>query len=284
MKISISTNVSLADFNIIKFTVPSWLRVFDNYIQEVVIVVDPQKPDGRLAKQYTKYAELEYLMESVNYLAKLDNRIRVEILLNGNDMDKVLEKWFINEYPYRCQSGTPISAFINAVEVCNSDFILRCDCDFLFFEDGFLKEAFSRLHSEDFDIIEPPMLGFPEDLLSHASLGAFMMFKKNFANKCLPMKAHKLDLLRIIHRKLRFRPTFLNLEEMISIEKVENRIKHCRLNSNLGFSMHLPKRDIVLLPNFQNVIDNFERGVIPETQISAGRNFDPNLWAKQYWQ
>jgi len=284
MKFTISTNVSFADFNMIKFTIPNWLRVFDQKLEELIIIVDPQKPTGRLAGQYNKYAELQQLMESVNTVSKIDSRIRVELLKDGEKIDKILKIWFKKGFPYRCQSGTPISAFIYAVEECKTDFILRCDCDMLFNENGFLNEAISRFKNNKFDILEPPLLGFDEKGNTPASLGAFMIFKNNFSKNCLPMKAHKLDYFRRIHRKLELRPVYLNLEEMVTIEKKENRIRHCRLDQSLGFSLHLINRDDVLLPNFNNIIKHVEKGIVPDTQRHIGRNFDPILWPDSFWQ
>jgi hypothetical protein len=284
MKFTLSTNVSFADFNMIKYTLPNWLRVFDQRLDELIVVVDPQKPTGRLAGQYNKYAELQQLMDSVESISKLDCRIRVEFLNDINKINQFLGKWFFKGYPYRCQSGTPISAFIYAVEECKTDFILRCDCDMLFFENGFLDEAIDRFQKKTFDILEPPLLGFDENWNTPASLGAFMIFKYNFTSNCLPMKAHKLDYFRRIHRTLKSRPVYLNLEEMVTIEKNENRIRHCRLDQSLGFSLHLINRDDVLLPNFENIIKHVEQGIVPDAQRNIGRNFNPALWSEKYWQ
>jgi hypothetical protein len=283
MKLSLATNVSFADYNIIMFTIPNWLRVFDKYLYELVIIVDPQKPVGRLSYQYSNYAKLEQLMDSVNKISELDNRIRIEILDNNLKTNNYLTKWFKKGFPYRCQSGTPIAAFIYAVEECKSDFILRCDCDMLFYENGFLEKAHFLLENNLFNLLEPPMLGIKTEINRNPSLGAFIISRSKFHKNCLPFKAHTLKYLRKIHRFLKNRSVYLNLEEMIAIEKLNNRISHINLPDNLGFSLHLINRNDVLLPNFINLVYNFENGLVPNSQRQYGRNFNPKFWTSNFW-
>lgn len=281
---SIGSNVSLADSKMIRYTVPNWLRVFGSSLKEIVLIIDPQSPTGRLGKQYDYYAKLDDLIYEVKKLEELDSRVRSTMIKTGKEMEKDLRHWFKRGYPIRCQSGTPIAAFINAVEECTNDFVLRCDSDFLFFENGFLNDGYDLLSSEEFDIIEPPMLGVPQR--NDISLGAFMVIPSLFKANCLPIKAHKIDILRRIHRKIQRLPTYINLEEMISVEKAKSRVKHCNLDGGLGkgFSLHLINRTDVMLPGFGNVIAHIELGDAPKSQTDRGRNFDSDLWTKSYWK
>jgi hypothetical protein len=281
--LSVTTNISLADSDLIQFTIPNWIRVFGNRLKEVVIVVDPQRLTGRLGSQYKNYAKLDQLMARVEMVRQMDRRIRVSMLKEGEEMNAILRRWFIRGYPIRCQSGTPIAAFIQALEEGSEDLVLRCDCDMLFFEAGFLEKAREVLIRDEFDIIEPPLLGFDGGTSKSVSLGAFMAMRSHLSENCLPIRPHRLGIIRCIHRLFKGRPVYLNLEEMVAIEKRKGAIKHCNLDQSLGCSLHIYRRDDVLLPGFINLVRKFERGSISHQQRLAGRNFEPTLWEQSYW-
>ena len=72
-RLSIGSNVSLADYQMIEHTVPNWLRVFDNYLDEICLIIDPQKPTGRLCKQLisTQFKSFTIIK---NFLVKFKSR------------------------------------------------------------------------------------------------------------------------------------------------------------------------------------------------------------------
>ena len=93
-RLSIGSNVSLADYQLIEHTVPNWLRVFDNYLDEIFLIIDPQKPTGRLGKQYDYYSNLETLKLAVKKLELMDPRIK-SIVLAGGDKKKCSANSFV---------------------------------------------------------------------------------------------------------------------------------------------------------------------------------------------
>jgi hypothetical protein len=278
-RLSIGSNVSLADYQMIEHTVPNWLSVFDNYLDEICLIIDPQKPTGRLGKQYDYYSNLETLTLAVKKLELMDPRIKGIALAGGDQKKRMQRKWFRYGYPERCQSGTPIIAFINALEVLNSkNLALRCDCDMLFYEAGFLDVAYEKLYTGDYDVIEPPLLGYSENRTGPVSLGAFLVLPEIFSKNCLPITPHKIDFLRQIKRAFQGMSPYLNLEEMVKIEKNCGRINHCNLDQSLGWSLHIPNRSDVTSSNFLKVKAFVEKGIASDAQRAYGRNFNPQLW------
>jgi len=157
------------------------------------------------------------------------------------EMQDMLKKWFKNATPIRCQAGTPIAAFIQAVEETDGELVLRCDCDMLFFDNGWLKIAQELLEEGAFDLIEPPRFGVTKNKQEISiSTRAFLLRPSDFKKNCLPMKAHRLDFLRWIHRYIHSRPTYLPLEQMFTLEKIKGNLGHCILNNQLGYSLHIP--------------------------------------------
>jgi len=208
----------------------------------------------------------------------------VSTILSEKAMQTLLKKWFNKGTPIRCQAGTPIAAFIQAVEESEAEMVLRCDCDMLFYENGWLGKALKLFEEGVYDLIEPPHLGFRGNQASPVSTRAFLLRPHAFARTCLPMKAHRLDPARRIHRYLHGRPTWLALEQMFSVEKAQDRLRHGILNEQLGFSLHVPNRGDVLLPGFENIVSNVECGRVSESQQISGMNFYPPKWPPVYWR
>lgn len=281
---SIATNVSLADWRTIRHTIPSWLRIFGDQVSEVVLIIDTQRSVGRIADLHGRFTDLDTLLKEVERLKRLDDRIRASTILSEKEMKKLLKKWFKKSMPIRCQAGTPIAAFIQAVEESEAEMVLRCDSDMLFFENGWLGKAANFFEEGIYDLIEPPHLGFRGNQDSPVSTRAFLIQPHTFAKTCLPMKAHRLDCARRVHRCFHGRPTWLALEQMFSLEKTRGKLRHCILNEQLGFSLHIPNRSSVMIPGFENIVSNVECGRVPESQRMSGMNFNPSKWPPVFWK
>ena len=91
------------------------------------------------------------------------------------------------------------------------------------------------------------------------------------------MKAHTLDPLRVVHRFLRGRPRWLALEQMLQKEKESGRLRHVVLDGRLGFSLHVAKRKDAMLPGFEIMVRQVERGMVPERQKEKA-DFDAAAW------
>ena len=53
----------------------------------------------------------------------------------------------------------------------------------LFYEAGFLDAAYEKLYIGEYDVIEPPLLGYSENRTGPVSLGAFLVLPEIFSKK-----------------------------------------------------------------------------------------------------
>jgi hypothetical protein len=275
---SIAANVCAADSAMILHTVPSWLRTFDDRLSEVLLLVDERPASGRIAQQHRRVFENGQLHDALANVVKLDSRIRCSVL-NYNSVASTGQKWFQESNILRCQAGTPIFAFAQAIEESAGDIILRTDADMLFCETGWVDQAIRILQLRESDVVEPPKLGmdlYPSFQL--VSTRAFMVKRSEFVSNCLPLKAHRLDLARRLHRFLTGRSSWLALEEILEKEKKSHRIRHTILPSQLGFSLHVYDREDVHLESFAKMITLIESNRVPPDQIEHGWNLVREAW------
>lgn len=276
--VSIAANVCAADTAIILHTVPSWLRVFGNQLSEILLIVDELSPVGRILAHHKQAYTNQDLYTAIKQVAALDSRVRYAALDYRTVRDTSL-RWFGEPDVVRCQSGTPIFAFAYAIEKAESDIILRVDCDMLFFDRGWLGKGIQLLESETVDLVEPPKLGMNHHPYHNMiSTRAFMLKPSAFIRKCTPLKAHRLDWGRRIHRYFTGRPTWLSLEEIFKKEKDRKRIKHELLDTDLGFSIHVYTREYAVRQHFKNVVTKIESGFVPSFQLNEGWNLVLDFW------
>ncbi|HUS10205.1 MAG TPA: hypothetical protein VMZ30_07045 [Pyrinomonadaceae bacterium] len=278
VKFSLATNVCATDGAMLQHTLPSWLRVFGERLTEVVVVVDERPPSGRIASQRGHIQDGDDLLNRISRICELDPRVRC-VRLNYDCVPETSLKWFGQANIVRCQSGTPIFAFVQAVEEASSDIVLRTDCDMLFCESGWLNEAIEALQSDALDLVEPPKLGMHlHGYETMVSTGTFMLKRSRFLERCLPLKVHHLDWARRFHRILKGRPSWLSLEEMFKKEKERGRIRHALLDSSVGFSVHVYTREYAQVEYFGEVISKIESGLIPDEQMPYGWNLTLEVW------
>ena len=137
---------------------------------------------------------------------------------------------------------------------------------------GWLKAAENLL--EQGAVVEPPRLALETQVISTRAL----MLKRTCFAKCLPIKPWQLHPLGRLHRALKGRPTWLALEQMLELEKIEGRIKHTILPRILGFSLHVVRRQYSLEPWFGTMVKRVETGDIP-TEQAAQWNLSPQCWS-----
>jgi hypothetical protein len=283
--ITISTNVCASDDVRIRHTLPSWLRTFPE-VGEFVVVVDETPPSGRIARLHRGHGNLTALYSELDAIRAQDARVRV-VPLTGTDAESVLSKWFgprsFGQYPFispprpiRCQAGTPILAFIFAVEAAQGDTVLRTDCDMLFSNRGWLSEAARLLQRRSADLVEPRRLG-EFGINCEFSTRAFALNKRHFAQR-LPIAARVLDPARFLHRLALKRPPWLALEQMIERARERGRLSATMLPTELGNSMHVATHQQASLPWFYKVPPLVELDEFPEEQVRRGPNFSPEAW------
>jgi hypothetical protein len=282
--ISISTNVCGSDSVRIRHTLPSWLRIFPE-ASEFVVVVDESPPAGRIARLHRGHSDLSALYAELQTIQKRDARVRIERL--PQDAEPTLARWFgpaswlryplgSAPRPIRCQAGTPIFAFAHAVEVAHGPTVLRTDCDMLFFNDGWLRLADQLLTSGADDLLEPHRLGGCSEPYEF-STRAFVLNKSQFHRR-LPIVPRVLDLMRFAHRIANQRPPWLALEQMLDAERQAGKIKARSLPAELGFSLHVATHDDASLPWFHSVPPLVETDAVPDGQRRFGQNFHADAW------
>jgi len=271
--LSLVTNVSLADDMRIRESIPHWLRALGAQLRELVVVVDPEPPTGRIAELHRVTVDTTTLMDAVKVVAALDDRIRVVRLPPADASPAVAARWFRRGVPLRCQAGTPIFAFIFAIDEASNDFILRADCDMVFFDEGWVDDGVGMLEREDAELVQPPGPGSP---LVGVSTRALLLRRDRLRQKALPMRAHKLDPARRVHRILCGRPQWLALEQMLAKEVEAGRLIHRGLRAG-GYSMHVTSRDDMQAAVDLGVLGRVESGELPAGQVSS-HDFVPSAW------
>lgn len=263
-KFSIATNVCLVDAPLIRYTIPSWLRIWGDRLYEIVILVDEQPVSGRIAALHNIAGSKEQLFSVIDELMKTDSRIRYVVLNTEKAIQQISKKWFVGKVPLRCQAGTPIIAFLQAIEEATGDLVLRTDCDMLFHDDGWLNEADALLEQGIVDLVEPPKYGMHlHSEYTEVSSRAFLIRPALFKSSCLPLKTYRLDLFRRIHRRLSGRSSWLALEQIIQEEKKRKKIRHKVLDSQFGYSVHIYTREYAKLKHFYAIVSNIEMGRLP---------------------
>jgi hypothetical protein len=279
--LAIATNVSILDAAMIKHTIPHWLRVFSDRVSKILIVLDRTPPTGRIAELHSSKGGIDEVESILVHHCKNDKRIQIiEAASRGSRLEKTYSRaWFAWGNPIRCQAGTPILVFIQSVLECSGDFVMRCDCDMVFNESGWLNYSIELLAKDEFDLVEPPRLGLFRISKEKVSSRAFLLRPQIFKRKLLPMKPHMLDPLRIVHRLIHRRPVWLALEQMLQREADAGRLRHRILfDSDLGFSIHVARREDALTYGFANIVKSVEEGRVPERQIELGWNFVRDAW------
>lgn len=275
---SIAANVCPADSRLIRYTVQNWLRVFAQGLSEVLLVVDERPLSGRIAQQHGSVFRTSDLYQALDELVKWDSRIKYRVLDYGS-VASTGQKWFQESSILKCQSGTPIFAFAQAIEEASADIVLRTDADMLFCDNGWVDQATQVLKANEIDIAEPPKLGMDlHPSYQRVSSRAFLVKRSDFASKCLPLAPHRLDPARRLHRFLLGRSSWLALEEIFEKEKKRDHIRHRVLPSDLGFSIHVANRDDAKLQGFANVISLIESNRVPAEQIEQGWNLAREAW------
>lgn len=271
--ISIASNATSADGPTLLRIIPHWLRVFGARLEEVVIIVDSQPLSGRIAELQRGQSNRDRLEEAIQSLEDLDARVRF-VTLEVIRPTAIQRLWFGRARPVRCQAGTPILAFIAAIDQARCDIVLRCDSDMLFWENGWIDDAIQSL-KEGADVYEPPHLHLSDH--REVSSRAFMIAKHAFYGH-LPLRNLRLDLLRALHRRIRGLPPWLALEQMMTASVAKGQLFHkVGRNRDLGFSLHGVKRAWISSPCFNDVIRSIELGEVPVRQ-QLYWDFAPEYW------
>lgn len=284
-QISLVTNACANDINRIRLIFPHWFSVFGDRISDFTVMLDRAPPTGRIAMQNNSEVGIghsEKLSQVEALLFKqmvTEPRMRVLDLPTGSSRAAIGHKWFGTQGATidRCQGGTPIAAFIAALEAGRERFVLRADCDMLFHEAGWLDAAIALLTSGYADMVEPPRYRSDRGDFK-VTTRATLIDAPAFMQKILPIKPHTLDLLRTLHRWVRGRPSWLALEQMLQKEREAGRLNYVVLSPELGQWLHVISNIEAGLPMMPRVAEAVRLGHIPDSQRLAGWDFVAEAW------
>lgn len=282
MKLTIATNVSNADLPRIKHILPHWLKVFDVYLDELLIVFDKNNLSGRIKDLHKQAYTSAEIYEALDVLKQIDPRVKV-IDLDRSEIKPISNVWFKKGAPFRCQNGSPIYPFIYAIHKAKNDFILKCDCDIVFYEAGFVKEAYNQLNAVD--IVSPPRNPLPGHVVS--SRGFFINRKSLYENK-LPIPLGKLSFIQIAARIARRQnifdskksSLFFSLENAINTAIDKRLLTHTQLSKQFGNSMHVISNAEAKDEFIVGVIDSFVNGIWPAKQETFSMDYSKPLWTE----
>ena len=270
-KFSFVTNSTLNDKSRLDVFIPGVLSVFGNHISELLVIIDSKTEEGRIKALHQSDLTNTLDVESINALRKLDSRIKF-IDLDYGQVEYISQKYFKLKNVVRCQSGTPIFAFLYAIEQATSPYVFRSDCDILFYNKGFIEKIFDK--KDKYDLIQPPYLN---DSVVDFSTRSFFINKKSIANKS-PLKMLFLDVLRRIHRTSLGRTSFLALEQILQKNIQDKKITCLNLSVATGFTMHVPRRSDFLEDRFFEIYKRFINGDIPFQQLLLQHDYKKEYW------
>jgi len=276
MNFSLVTNAASKDAGRLKHFIPHWLRVFGDRLAEICVLVDPKPLEGRISDIHAVPPDLDAVRGVLRKLSTQHPKVRWRDL-DYRALDLVSRTWWTSGRPVRCHAGSPIFAFAASIMEAKSQFVLRADCDMLFYDSGWVAEALAQLASDACDVVSPPRLG---KLFPRFSSRAFMLDWPRFKTRNLPMKPARLDFLHSLPRWA-FGQTSASGFEDTFVREIENgRIKHLLLTENFGRSIHVFFAEYADANNFSTVLARWEAGELPPAQLESG--FDWN-YCRDAW-
>ncbi len=280
-KFSIATNITSADLPRIKYVIPSWQESFKDRLGEIVIIYDTNKLSGRIQKLHSKTFPESDIIDAIDILKR---KFHCEIKLIYLDYDKLKatsNQWFKSGTPIKCRSGSPVFAFIESIRNCSNNIVLKCDCDVVFLNTGFLEQV--KLHLENYDIVSPPRLYFPEQEISSR---AFFLNTEKFYKRCLPLVSKRINIYEAFKYFLKGKNLF-NVKkysfhkafEDILIDNFKAKtIQHKLISADFGNSLHIISNDDLNQEITKNAIKRYiENRDIPELQKNAF-DYDIKFW------
>ncbi len=274
-KFSLVTNASAKDGPRLATVLPHWVRVFGPRLAEISVLLDLRPVIGRIGKLQTVNHDPRGVTEMLDRLAAQYPVIRWNCL----DYAKVAEVsrvWWTAGQPIRCQDGSPVFAFAAAVLSAKERFVLRADCDMLFYDKGWLDAGLKLLADAQCDLVAPPRLG---NASGRVSSRALLLDLPAFRQRFLPLPPARLDWMRRIHRKLQGRSGWLAFEDSLLAMVARGDARYTVLAQELGASMHVVRINEMAEPRFSRVVERWENGLLPSDQLRHGWDYCAQDWA-----
>lgn len=270
---SLVTNVSLLDKYRIEKILPTWSLSFDKRCTEFLVIVDTELPTGRILEAQKEQYKLETIKSSLDKLLEVDHRFKIKNL-DYNKVDQLSLKWFNKKGINRNQSGTPIFAFIYAVENSSQNLVLKTDSDMLYYDNGWIDESIRMLINKETETVSPPRINFR----SNKICGASLFINKEFFSARLPIKPIKLSIPRRIHRFIKKREPWLAFSEILEINCKRKKFSHIVIGEEFGYSFHTGLNKFLVDPRFELIKQKALSGEISPKQKNTGWTLELDAW------
>jgi hypothetical protein len=282
MAYEVVMNVTDIDGTIVSHTIPHILRSHKDTICRLTVVIDERKRTGRLQAAETKHDVVQTLGEIASVVGSTAINV---VRLDYSQAKATMRRWFGNErVAARCAGGTPLLAFLFGMDQASAEYVLRTDCDMIYFDgspDGWLTDG-RRLLDDYPDIyFVSPYLGPPGDSASNgvtAERGKTgLRLSHAFSTRCFLYKRSKLEsllpLVRATHpfpKRVQYcaqgRSGERALEQSIAMTLRARGTYRCDLEPSSAIAIHVAHRGRFVEPGFESIVCDVEHGRFPECQ------------------
>ena len=282
MAYEVVMNVTNIDGSVVSHTIPHLLRTHKDTICRLTVVIDERKRTGRLQAAETKHDVVRTLDEIASVVGSTAINV---VRLDYCQAKATMRRWFGNErVAARCAGGTPLLAFLFGMDQASAEYVLRTDCDMIYFDAspcGWLTDG-RRLLDDYSDIyFVSPYLGPPGGSDSNgvtAEKGETgLRLSHAFSTRCFLYKRSKLEtllpLVRAIHpfpKRVQYcaqgRSEERALEESIAMTLKARGTYRCDLEPSSAIAIHVAHRGRFAEPGFESIVCDVEHGRFPECQ------------------
>jgi hypothetical protein len=295
MAYEVVMNVTDIDGSIVSHTIPHILRTHNGTICRLTVVIDERKRTGRLQAAETK----NDIVRTLGEITLVAGNIRMNVVrLDYSQAKATMHRWFGNKrVAARCAGGTPVLAFLFGMDQASAAYVLRTDCDMLYFDAslcGWLADG-RRLLDDHPDIyFVNPYLGPPGERDSNGITAqkdeAGLRLSSAFSTRCFLYKRSKLEsllpLVRAMHpfpKRVQYhaqgRSGERALEESIAMTLRARGAYRCDLEPSSAVAIHVADRGRFAKPGFESIVCDVEHGRFPECQ--AGHHNLSDQWISE---
>jgi hypothetical protein len=292
MTYEVVMNVTDIDGTIISHTIPHILRTHKNTICRLTIIIDKRKRTGRLQTAETE----QDIARILNHIALVADGTTLNVVgLDYSQAKATMRRWFGNErVAARCAGGTPLLAFLFGMDQASAEYVLRADCDMLYFDaspSGWLSEGQHLLDDYPDIYFVNPYLGPPGGNNSNGITAqkseTGLRLSYAFSTRCFLYKRSKLEnllpLARAMHpfpKRVQYRVQRRSgeqaLEQSIAMTLKARGRYRCDLEASSAVAIHVAHRARFSEPGFESIVCDVEHGHFPECQ--AGNHNLSDEW------
>lgn len=270
--ISLTINSTMFDEARLLAFLPRLVKTFDNFFDELLIIHDSQKPEGRIALLHNYSNDQVIEKEFLDDISSIDERIRI-VKFDSKRLEETSKFFFKKKGINRCSDGTPITAFLYGIKAAKNNLIFRADCDVFFYDNGFIENAIKILKEGRYLLVQPP--SHWNSYKTFSTRGFFV--NRLLFEQTLPIRLYKHNIFTLANKiiKNKYSNSYLSLEGILQ-KQYESQVYFQQLS--LGNMLHVCTRDEFLNQDISRNLDAFCEGNIPVSQTNTSINYISELW------